>query len=187
LGERGFLSNHIRDIVAIDFFDTLDHSHLREFLRHRVRDVVLHRLIGKWLNAGVFEDGCITHPEEGSPQGGVISPALSNVYLHYVLDVWFERAVKPRMRGGACLVRFADDFVMGFACEEDAKRVLEVLPKRFERYGLKLHPTKTRLVQFRRPHKWITRRREGPFEATGRLTCWASLITGHGRARETGS
>ena len=157
----------ILDVDVQKFFDTLDHSHLREFLRHRVRDGVLHRLIGKWLNAGVFEDGCITHPEEGSPQGGVISPALSNVYLHYVLDVWFERVVKPRMRGGACLVRFADDFVMGFACEDDAERVLEVLPKRFERYGLKLHPTKTRLVQFRRPHKWITRRREGPFGGNG--------------------
>ena len=157
----------ILDVDIQKFFDTLDWAHLREFLRHRVRDGVLHRLIGKWLNAGVFEDGCITHPDEGSPQGGVISPALSNVYLHYVLDVWFEQVVKPRMRGHAFLVRFADDFAMGFACESDAKRVLEVLPKRFGRYGLKLHPTKTRLVQFRRPHKWITRRREGPFGGNG--------------------
>jgi RNA-directed DNA polymerase len=120
-------------------------------LRQRVRDGVLLRLIGKWLNAGVLEDGVVTTPETGSPQGGVISPLLANVYLHYVLDVWFEREVKPRLRGSAFLVRYADDFVMGFACEEDARRVLEVLPKRFGKYGLTLHPDKTRLVPFRRP------------------------------------
>jgi group II intron reverse transcriptase/maturase len=141
-------------IVEVDiqrFFDTLDHTHLREFLRQRVRDGVLLRLIGKWLNAGVLEEGVVTTPESGSPQGGVISPLLANVYLHYVLDVWFEQEVKPRLRGPAFLVRYADDFVMGFVCEEDARRVLEVLPKRFGKYGLTLHPDKTRLVSFRRP------------------------------------
>jgi RNA-directed DNA polymerase len=141
-------------IVEVDirrFFDALDHTHLRELLRQRVRDGVLLRLIGKWLNAGVLEDGVVTTPETGSPQGGVISPLLANVYLHYVLDVWFEREVKPRLRGSAFLVRYADDFVMGFACEEDARRVLEVLPKRFGKYGLTLHPDKTRLVPFVRP------------------------------------
>jgi RNA-directed DNA polymerase len=141
-------------LVEVDlkkFFDTLDHSHLRGFLRQRLRDGVLLRLIDKWLRAGVLEDGVLTHPEAGSPQGGVISPLLSNVYLHYVLDVWFEREVKPRLRGRAFLVRYADDFVMGFACEEDARRVLEVLPKRFGKHGLTVHPDKTRLVPFRRP------------------------------------
>jgi len=133
------------------FFDTLDHRHLRDFLSRRIRDGVLKRLIGKWLNAGVLEAGCLSYPQSGSPQGGVISPLLSNVYLHYVLDVWFEAEVKPRLQGPAFLVRFADDAVMGFLCESDARRVLEVLPKRFARYGLKLHPTKTRLVPFRRP------------------------------------
>lgn len=133
------------------FFDTLDHAHLRELLRRRVRDGVLLRLIGKWLNAGVLEDGVLTMPEAGTPQGGVISPLLANIYLHYVLDVWFEEEVKPRLRGRAFLIRYADDFVMGFACEEDARRVLEVLPKRFGRFGLTLHPDKTRLVPFRRP------------------------------------
>jgi RNA-directed DNA polymerase len=141
-------------VVEVDirkFFDTLDHAHLRELLRHRLRDGVLLRLIGKWLNAGVLEEGSVTFPEAGTPQGGVVSPLLANVYLHYVLDVWFEREVKPRLRGRAFLVRYADDFVMGFACEEDARRVLAVLPKRFGKYGLALHPDKTRLVPFGRP------------------------------------
>jgi RNA-directed DNA polymerase len=132
-------------------FDTLDHAQLRALLRQRVRDGVLLRLISKWLHAGVLEDGCLSYPEEGTPQGGVISPLLANVYLHYVLDVWFEREVKPRLKGRAFLTRYADDFVMGFACEEDARRVLEVLPKRFGKYGLTLHPDKTRLVAFQRP------------------------------------
>ena len=133
------------------FFDTLDHAQLRAFLDLRVRDGVLRRLIDKWLKAGVLEDGCLRRPEAGSPQGGVISPMLSNVYLHYVLDAWFEGEVRPRMKGRAFLVRFADDAVMGFECEEDARRVLEVLAKRFGRYGLTLHPKKTRLVEFNRP------------------------------------
>jgi len=141
-------------ILEVDirkFFDTLDQAQLRELLTQRVRDGVLLRLIGKWLKAGVQEDGSLTFPETGTPQGGVVSPLLANVYLHYVLDVWFEREVKPRLRGRAFLIRYADDFVMGFACEEDARKVLDVLPKRFGKYGLTLHPDKTRLVPFHRP------------------------------------
>jgi group II intron reverse transcriptase/maturase len=146
-------------IVEVDirkFFDTLDHAHLRELLQRRVRDGVLTRLIGKWLNAGVLEDGMLTNSETGTPQGGVISPLLANIYLHYVLDVWFEEVVKPCLRGKAFLIRYADDFVMGFACEEDARRVLEVLPKRFGKFGLTLHPDKTRLVPFQRPRRLPT-------------------------------
>ena len=141
-------------IVEVDirkFFDTLDHAHLRELLRRRIRDGVLLRLIGKWLNAGVLEDGNLSFPDKGSPQGGVISPLLANVYLHYVLDIWFEQEVQPRLRGKAFLIRYADDFVIGFTCEEDAHRVLEVLPKRFGKYGLTIHPDKTRLVAFQPP------------------------------------
>jgi group II intron reverse transcriptase/maturase len=141
-------------MVEVDirkFFDTLDHAHLRELLQQRVRDGVLLRLLSKWLHAGVLDQGCLTYPESGTPQGGVISPLLANVYLHYVLDVWFEGEVKPRLKGRAFLIRYADDFVIGFACEEDARRVLEVLPKRFGKYGLTLHPDKTRLVAFKRP------------------------------------
>jgi RNA-directed DNA polymerase len=147
-------------LVEVDirkFFDTLDHAHLRSLLRQRVRDGVLLRLIDKWLKAGVLEEGNLTYPGAGAPQGGVISPLLSNVYLHYVLDVWFEQEVKPRLSGRAFLVRYADDFVMGFACEEDARRVLAVLPKRFGRYGLTIHPDKTRLVPFRRPSRYPPR------------------------------
>jgi RNA-directed DNA polymerase len=141
-------------IVEVDirkFFDTLDHAQLRELLRRRVRDGVLLRLIDKWLKAGVLEDGLLTSPDQGSPQGGVISPLLANVYLHYVLDLWFEQEVQPRLQGRAFLIRYADDFVIGFTSEADARRVLEVLPKRFGRYGLTIHPDKTRLVPFRSP------------------------------------
>jgi RNA-directed DNA polymerase len=118
-----------------------------------VQDGVILRLIGKWLNAGVLEGGIMSIPTAGTPQGGVISPLLANIYLHYVLDVWFMEEVQPRLRGRAFLIRYADDFVMGFACEEDARRVLDVLPKRFGKYGLTIHPTKTRLVPFRPPSR----------------------------------
>jgi RNA-directed DNA polymerase len=174
-------------IVEVDirkFFDTLDHAHLRDLLQLRVRDGVLLRLIGKWLNAGVLEDGDLSFPEAGTPQGGVISPLLANVYLHYVLDVWFEREVKPRLRGPAFLIRYADDFVMGFACEGDARRVLEVLPKRFGRYGLSLHPEKTRLVPFRRPSTRPARGQSpaetqpGTFDLLGFRHYWGRSLTG---------
>jgi RNA-directed DNA polymerase len=141
-------------ILEVDirkFFDTLDHAHLRTILRQRIRDGVLLRLIDKWLSAGVLEDGNLSFPDQGSPQGGVISPLLANVYLHEVLDVWFESEVQPRLRGRSFLIRYADDFVIGFADESDARRVLDVLPKRFGKYGLTIHPDKTRLVAFRPP------------------------------------
>jgi len=141
-------------ILEVDirkFFDALDHGHLRALLQRRVRDGVLLRLIGKWLNAGVMEDGCLSYSESGSPQGGVISPILANVFLHYVLDDWFAKEVQPRLRGRAFLIRYADDFVIGFTHEEDARRVMSVLPKRLGKYGLTVHPDKTKLVPFRRP------------------------------------
>jgi len=143
----------VLEIDIARFFDTLDHAHLRSMLGRRVRDGVLLRLIGKWLNAGVMEAGMLSHPDAGTPQGGVISPLLANVYLHEVLDVWFEEDVKPRLAERALLVRYADDAVMLFAREDDARRVMDVLPKRFEKYGLMLHPGKTRLVEFRRPDR----------------------------------
>lgn len=133
------------------FYDNLDQGQLRGFLDQRVRDGVLRRTIDKWLKAGVMEAGNLSHSHTGTPQGGVASPILSNIYLHKVLDEWFEETVKPRLRGAACLIRFADDFVLVFQLETDARRVLEVLPKRFDRYGLRLHPDKTRLVRFERP------------------------------------
>jgi len=141
----------ILDMDIRKFFDTLEHGHLRKFLQHRVRDGVLLRLIGKWLKAGVMEEGNISYPESGSPQGGVISPILANAFLHYVLDKWFAEEVVPRLKGRTFLIRYADDAVMGFTHEEDARRVLAVLPKRFGKYGLTVHPEKTKLVDFRKP------------------------------------
>ena len=141
-------------VIDLDFqsyFDSIDHTHLNAFLDQRVRDGVIRRALGKWLHAGVMEAGVISYPERGSPQGGVISPLASNSYLHEVLDQWFEHEVKPRLRGRALMVRFADDALMAFEREDDARRVLAVLPKRFERFGLTLHPEKTRLVDFRPP------------------------------------
>ncbi len=135
------------------FFDEIDHAHLMTFLKYRLRDSVVLRLIGKWLNAGVMENGSTSYPESGSPQGGVISPLLANIYLHYVLDSWFTNDVKPRMCGTASMIRFADDAVFCFSREADARRVLSTLPKRFQRYGLRLHPDKTKLVDFRIPRR----------------------------------
>ena len=109
------------------------------------------RLIGKWLHAGVMEEGVLTHPETGVLQGGVIAPVLANLFLHHVLDEWFERDVQPRMKGRCFLIRFADDFVMGCELEADARKIMAVLPKRFARFGLRIHPTKTALMAFRKP------------------------------------
>ena len=136
------------DVDLRKFFDTIDHGHLREFLKRRVRDGVILRLIGKWLNAGVLEDGVHTTSESGAPQGGVLSPLLSNLFLHYVLDEWFDQEVRPRLKGKAFLIRYADDFVIGTTREDDARRIMEVLPKRMGKYGLTVHPEKTRLVRF---------------------------------------
>lgn len=135
------------------FYDNLDPGHLRDFLDQRVRDGVLRRTLDKWLKAGVMEAGALSHPATGTPQGGVVSPILSNIYLHKVLDEWFEATVRPRLMGQASLIRFADDFVVVFQLEKDARRVLDVLPKRFAKYGLRLHPDKTRLMCFERPRK----------------------------------
>jgi group II intron reverse transcriptase/maturase len=162
------------------FFDTVDHRQLRSFLDRRVRDGVLRRTIDKWLAAGVSEGGSVSYPATGTPQGGVISPLLANVYLHEVLDTWFEGEVKGRLKGRAFLIRYADDVVLVFSNETDARQVMALLDERFDQNGLSLHPTKTRLVQFhpRRPddgrgggprgfdflglaHYWARSRREG--------------------------
>jgi RNA-directed DNA polymerase len=137
------------DIDIRKYFDSIPHPHLRTFLDQRVTDGVIRRMIDKWLKAGVVEDGLLRHMTEGSPQGGVVSPCLSNVFLHHVLDEWFATEVAPRLKGASTLVRFADDAVMAFANLDDAKRVLAVLGKRLGRFGLTLHPDKTRLVDFR--------------------------------------
>jgi group II intron reverse transcriptase/maturase len=166
------------------FFDNLDHRHLRQFLQLRVRDGVLLRLIDKWLKAGVMEDGNVSHPDSGTPQGGVVSPLISNVFLHYVLDQWFEQDVKPRMRQRAFLIRYADDFVMGFRDERDAQRVMEVIPKRFGKFGLTVHPTKTKLVRFlpassRKSRNEPPDDRPGTFDLLGFTHYWARSRNGY--------
>ena len=163
-GLMQFGGGWVLEVDIRKFFDMLQRKALQQLLRQRIRDGVLLRLIGKWLNAGVWEEGTLTHSETGTPQGGVISPLLANIYLHYVLDEWFEQEVKPRLAGRAFLIRYADDFVVVFTDEVDARRVLEVLPKRFAKFGLTLHPEKTRLVQFRKPTSG-TRSENPPTEA----------------------
>jgi group II intron reverse transcriptase/maturase len=148
-GLMDFRGGWVLKLDIQSFFDELDHRHLQEMLRRRVRDGVLLRLIGKWLKAGVLEDGAWHRNKAGSPQGGVASPLLANIYLHEVFDLWFEQIVRPRLRGRAFAIRFADDIALVFANEEDARRVLAVLPKRFGRYSLSLHPEKTHLIEFR--------------------------------------
>lgn len=181
----GLKGGWILEVDIRKFFDNLDHGHLREFLQHRVRDGVLLRLIGKWLKAGVMEEGSVSYPEAGSPQGGVVSPLLANMFLHYVLDLWFHQEVLPRLRGSAFLIRYADDFVIGFSDPEDAKRVMEVLPKRFGKYGLTIHPDKTRLVPFQPPSNRTrggstpTAPRGGSFDFLGFTHYWGKSRKGH--------
>jgi len=158
------------------FFDSVDRNLTQEFVRKRVRDGVVCRLIGKWLNAGVMEEGELYYPETGTPQGGVISPLLSNIYLHEVVDQWFESEVKPRLRGRSFLIRYADDFVMGFELEEDARRVLDVLWKRCERFRLTLHPEKTRVVDFSRPKD---RKKGATFDFLGFRHYWGQSRKGN--------
>lgn len=159
------------------FFDSLDHGDLLEIVRRRVRDGVLLRIIGKWLNAGVMVEGSVEHPESGTPQGGVVSPLLANVYLHEVVDLWFRRDVLPRLKGRARLVRYADDMVLVFSREDDARRVFDVLPKRFGKFGLSLHPEKTRLIDFRRRDRGNPAG-PGSFDFLGFTHHWGTSLRG---------
>jgi group II intron reverse transcriptase/maturase len=171
----------VLEIDVRKFFDTLDHYHLRRIVQQRVCDGVLLRLIGKWLNAGVMKDGAIEYSRAGTPQGGVISPLLANIYLHEVLDEWFAREVAPRLAGRAILIRYADDAVVIFERESDARRVMDVLPKRLGKYGLTLHPEKTRLIDFQRPDRGgasssnddDAHHRPGTFDLLGFTHYWA--------------
>ncbi len=142
--------NWVLDADIRDFFGRLDRSWLEKFLRHRIADERVLRLIGKWLSAGVIEDGERTESEKGSPQGASVSPLLANVYLHYVLDLWADWWRSRHARGEVIIVRFADDFIVGFEYQEDAERFLDELRGRFAEFGLELHPGKTRLIEFGR-------------------------------------
>jgi group II intron reverse transcriptase/maturase len=171
-------SMELRGVWLVDadirgFFDSVNHGLLQQILRQRVNDGGIVRLVGKWLNAGIQEGGSLTQLETGTPQGGVISPLLSNIFLHTVLDEWFVQQVQPRLRGRSFLIRYADDFVIGCEFEDDAQRVLGVLAKRLAKYGLSLHPDKTRLVRFRRPSRGKTQAEgNGTFEFLGFTHYW---------------
>jgi group II intron reverse transcriptase/maturase len=154
-------------VIKIDiksYFDTISHRDLRAILDQRVRDGVIRRTIDKWLKASVLEQGGVTYSDTGVPQGSGVAPMLSNLFLHDVLDTWFEDVVRPRLEGEAVLCRFADDALILCARERDAQRIMAVLPKRFEKYGLTLHPEKTCVIRFTRPPRGGTprRRRESP-------------------------
>lgn len=177
---------NVRWIIDADvsgFFDAINHHQLRSLIGQRVNDGGIMRLIGKWLKAGVMEGEHYSVSDTGTPQGGVISPIAANVYLHYVLDEWFVTEVKPRLTGRAFLIRFADDFIIGCECESDAKRIMEVLPKRFARYGLTIHPTKSHLVAFGRPSRDTDQgqsphSQEGTFDFVGFTHYWGRTRRG---------
>jgi RNA-directed DNA polymerase len=176
----------VLDVDIRKYFDSIPHHHLRAFLDQRVTDGVLRRMIDKWLKAGVLEAGLLQRATEGTPQGGVISPMLSIIFLHHVLDEWFESEVKHRMAGSCTLVRYADDFVMTFKHHRDAKRVLEVLGKRLARYGLTLHPDKTRFVDFR-PQRGEVHPdcKAPPFDFLGFTHTWGKSQKGKNVVRQT--
>ena len=172
--------NWIVDADVSGFFDAINHGHLRSFIEKKVKDGGIMRLIGKWLNAGVLDNGNMMYPDKGTPQGGVASPMLANIFLHYVLDEWFVQDVQPRLKGKSFLIRFADDFIIGFEQEADARRVMEVLPKRFSRYDLTIHPEKTKLVRFIQPSaSEKTGKENGTFDFLGFTHFWAKSLHGY--------
>jgi group II intron reverse transcriptase/maturase len=166
----------VLDVDVRKYFDTIPKQRLREVLSRRIGDGVIDRLIGKWLKAGVWEDGQMSYPEAGTPQGSVVSPILSNVYLHEVLDGWLEREIKPQLRGKAELIRFADDYVIICERREDAEALLEQATARFQSYGLTIHPEKTRIVDFRAP--WKSKDRPQTFDFLGFTHYWGKTRRG---------
>jgi len=169
--------NWIIDADIRKFFDTISWEQLRRILQKRMNDGAILRLIGMWLHVGVLEGGQVVNQEVGTPQGAPISPVLANIFLHEVLDEWFQNVVRPRMKGNCFLVRYADDFVMGFSVKGEAERVFRVLPKRFARYGLSIHPEKSRLVQVSRPY-WKRGKGPGSFAFLGFTHYWAKTLRG---------
>jgi len=170
----------IVDADVAHFFDSLDRGLLIRIIKRRVNDGAILRLIGKWLNAGVMEESTLIHLEKGTPQGSVISPVLSNIFLHHVLDRWYVRDVEPRLQGKSFLIRWADDFLIGCEWEDDARRVLAALPKRFERFRLTIHPAKTALIRFQKPSsKKGTDCGNGTFDFLGFTHFWARSRQGY--------
>ena len=151
--------SYVLEADVAEYFESIVRSQLMEMVEKRVRDGSILRLIQKWIHVGVVDEGRLLHTETGTGQGQTISPLLANLYLHHVLDTWFEEMVKPRLQGEAYLIRYADDFICCFQYRGDAERVLQVLPKRLRRFGLRLHPEKTRLLEFGRFARTNARRR----------------------------
>ena len=161
-------------------FDNLDWGHLRECIQQRVSDGGIVRRLGTWLHAGVLESGALTYPDKGAPQGGVLSPMVSHVCLHRVLDEWCVKDVPPRMQGRCFVTRFADDCIIGFELEADARRVMEVLPRRFARFRLTMHPEKTVLTAFKRPpSRNQSAGGTGTFDLLGFTHYWAKTRRGY--------
>lgn len=142
--------NYVLEADIKGFFDNVDHQWLITFLEHDIADKRFIRYVKRFLIAGVMENGCILESDRGTPQGGLVSPILANVYLHYVLDLWLEKAIKPRLKGEMHYVRYADDFIVMFQYEEDARAVMKVLPKRLGKFSLEVSPEKTRILPFGR-------------------------------------
>lgn len=142
--------NYILDCDIKGFFDNVNQEWLMKFLEHDIKDKIFLRYIKRFLISGYMEEMRYHESDKGTPQGGLISPILANVYLHYVLDIWFEKAIKPRLKGRAQLIRYCDDFIIMFKNEKDAKKVYEVLPKRLGKFGLEIEPNKTRILPFGR-------------------------------------
>jgi group II intron reverse transcriptase/maturase len=178
---QGLLGSRMGQVIDCDissFFDTLQHDTLLAMLRKRIKDSRVLKLIEKWLHAGILDGKAMVFPDKGSPQGSVISPLLANVYLHEVLDTWFATVVRAHCQGKVALWRFADDFVIGCELEEDARRMKEVLPKRFAKYGLEINTEKTKVVDFGRPQRSSAGRQPGTFSFLGFVHYWGKTWRG---------
>ncbi len=169
----------IVDADVKGYFENIEHGKLLEVIRRRVNDGGIIRLIGKWLNAGVMEGETLSYPEKGTPQGGVISPMLANIFLHHVLDEWYVNEAKPGMKGQSFLIRFADDFLIGCEHESEAQWVMMALSERLQQYGLTVHPTKTKLVKFRRLDSKSGSSENGSFDFLGFTHYWAKSRWGY--------
>jgi group II intron reverse transcriptase/maturase len=185
---KGIMDNRICWILDLDirkFFDTVKHDILRKLLSKRVRDGVITRLINKWLKAGVLKNGNLSYPEAGTPQGGIVSPLLSNIYLHEALDKWFVEEMQGQFQGRSMMVRYADDAILGFESRKDAEKVNTAIKERLEEFGLKLHPDKTRLIYFGRPQLKTPNTNDtddtkpGSFDFLGFTHFWARSFKGN--------
>jgi RNA-directed DNA polymerase len=172
---------YILEADIVSFFDSIIRKVLMEMLRERIADESLMRLVGKCLHVGVLEGEEYSEPDDGTTQGSALSPLLGNIYLHHVLDLWMERAVKPSLNGKSELVRYADDFVIGFERKDDAEKVMKALTERMAKYGLTLHPEKTRLLEFRPPKDGEGNKGTATFDFLGFTTYWKKTWRGKWR------